>query len=155
MSIPMLGIAVDFHRQGYEITFLATGTSGRRWSSVACEFSSNWAAGNLPLRKRTTRILKMHPMPSATFFRGPSCRSYKANTPKLKSDQSNDTVVIASCLGFGAQFAHEEDLGVPAGDGSSPACGYPEPYRTSRPFLGVGSAHAGLRAFCLVWRNAS
>ncbi len=109
---PMLGIAVELHRRGYEITFLANGyfretveQCGLRFVELGSREYFHSVTNDPDLWNPRHAFRYVFQRAVLPILRG----QYAEIEERSKSD---DTVVIASCLGFGAQFAHEK-LGVP------------------------------------------
>jgi rhamnosyltransferase subunit B len=109
---PMLGIAVELHKRGHEITFLANGyfqASVERWGLRFVELGSQehfHSVANDPdlwNPKRAFRYVFQKAV--QPILRG-------QYTAIEEHSRSGDAVVVANCLGFGARIAHEI-LGVP------------------------------------------
>jgi rhamnosyltransferase subunit B len=109
---PLLGIAVELRKRGHEVTFLANGY-----------FQETVERFGLPFVELGSREYFHSVVHDSDLWNPRHAFRYvfqKAVLPVLRGQyaaieersKSRETVVVAGCLGFGAQFAHEK-LGVP------------------------------------------
>lgn len=109
---PMLGIAVELHKRGHQITFLANGyfqetveRCGLQFAELGSREHFHSVANNPDLWTPRRAFRYVFQKAVQPILRG----QYAAVEGHSRS---RDTVVIANCLGFGARLAQEK-LGVP------------------------------------------
>lgn len=109
---PMLGVALELHRRGHEITFLANGyfqetieRCGLRFVELGTREHFHSVASDPDLWNPRCAFRYVFQNAVQPILRG----QYVAIEERSRS---RDTVVIANCLGFGARIAQEK-LGVP------------------------------------------
>ncbi len=109
---PMLGIAVELHRRGHDVTFLANGyfretveRCGLRFVELGTREHFHAVTNSPDLWKPRRAFRYVFQNAVQPILRG----QYAAIE---EHSRSGDTAVIASCLGFGARIAHEKS-GVP------------------------------------------
>lgn len=109
---PMLGIAVELHGRGHEVTFLANGyfqetveRCGLHFVELGSREHFHSVASDPDLWKPRRAFRYVVQKAVQPILRG----QYAAIE---EHSGANNTVVIANCLGFGARLAHEK-LGVP------------------------------------------
>jgi rhamnosyltransferase subunit B len=108
----MLGIAVELHKRGHEVTFLANGyfqetveRFGLRFVELGSREHYHAVASDPDLWNPRRAFRYVFQRAVQPILRG-------QYTAIEEHSRSQETVVVANCLGFGARIAHER-LGVP------------------------------------------
>ena len=109
---PMLGIAVELHKRGHHVTFLANGYFQETVERCGLRFVELGSREYFDSVVNDPDLWKPRRAFRYVFEKAVQPVLRKQYAAIEERSRSGDTVVVASCLGFGARIAHEK-LGVP------------------------------------------